>query len=492
MARPTETTPFGRGLFKRTVLLTVGRFVSKLMVFFMVRLYTACLSPAEYSAADLIADMANLLIPLASLGVSEGIFRNAADRARDKETYLTAGLFLLGGGSLLFLCLSPLLTCIPLFSETAWLIVLYVLLSNIHSVVSQYLFAIGRVRLFAGQGILNTALLIGLNILFLPVLKLGVTGYIMSTFIADGLTTLFLVLYTRLWRSVKRLPRRELWDTVRGLLRFCLPLVPATLCWWITSVSDRYMIYYMRSAAENGLYTAAYKIPTILTLAVSIFSTAWKGSISAEEDDPVLWSRHYTYSWRGYTAVAFFGGGCLILVSRVLANILYADAYRGAWVYIPVLIVATLLCGLDTFLDSVYFTARRTTWSMISALTGAVLNILLNALWIPEHGALGASVATLSSYLAVLILRLITTRRLIGFRQAPLRLGGNILLLSAEAALMTAAGEGYLSPLPGYAAAGACLAGLIALNARPLLQLLNRLLHRSHSCADGKETSEDI
>ena len=36
----------------------------------------------------------------------------------------------------------------------------------------------------------------------------------------------------------------ELWATAKPMLCFCLPLVPATLCWWITSVSDRYIELY--------------------------------------------------------------------------------------------------------------------------------------------------------------------------------------------------------------------------------------------------------
>lgn len=482
----TAGSGFGAGLIKRTAFLTVGRFVSKLMVFFMVRLYTAYLTPAEYSTADLIVDMANLLIPLASLGVSEGIFRNAAGQAKDKEAFLTAGLYVLGAGSLLFVYLSPLLRLIPLFSSTAWLIVLYVLLSNLHSVVSQYLFATGRIGLFAGQGILNTALIIGLNLLFLPGLGLGVTGYVASTFIADGLTTVFLVLYTKLWRSVRRMSWREVWETIRPMLRFCLPLVPATLCWWVTSVSDRYMIYYMRSAAENGLYTAAYKIPTILTYAVSIFSIAWKGSISAETDDPALWRRHYARSWHAYAALAFVGGGCLILATRLFAGLLYAEAYRSAWVYVPVLTVATVICGLDTFLDSVYFTARNTKWSMISALTGAVLNILLNALLIPEMGAIGASLATLVSYLCVLILRLVTVKRLIDFEQGRGHLSINILLLTAEAVLMTATGKDYLTPTVGYSLTGLCVVLLMLWNGATLWRLATRLLRRLRGRAGEK------
>ncbi len=476
MKQNTLDSSFRQDVAKRTVCLTAGRLVSKLLVFCMVRLYTACLSPAEYSTADLIVDMANLLIPLASLGVSEGIFRNASNRSNDKEAYLTTGLAVLGAGSLVFLCLSPLLLCIPLFTDTAWLIVLYVLLSNLHAVVSQYLYAIGRVELFAGQGVLNTVLIIVLNILFLPALKLGVTGYVMSTFVADGLTTLYLILRTRLWRSVRRMSWREIRETAKPMLHFCLPLVPATLCWWVTSVSDRYMIYSMRSAAENGLYAAAYKLPTILTYAVSIFSVAWKGSISAEDDDPAVWERHYTRSWQGYTAVAFAGGGCLILTSRLLASFLYADGYSAAWMYIPVLTVATVLAGLDTFLDSVYFTVRKTGWSMGSALSGALLNLLLNALLVPDFGAMGASVATVLSYLCVLILRMVTTRRLIRFRQGRVRLTLNILLLSAQAIFMTAAGEGYMTPVWGWGLATAAFVALLALNARMLLCIGERVV----------------
>lgn len=487
MPEENDRNTFARGVAKRTLLLTAGRFISKLLVFFMVRLYTACLSPAEYSLADLLTDTANLLIPLASLGISDGIFRNAADPMQDKQAYLTAGLAVLGGGSLLFLALSPLLTFIPLFEGTAWLIVLYVLLSNLHAVVSQYLYAVGRVKLFAVQGILNTVLIIVMNLLFLPGLNLGVTGYVMSTFAADGLTTLFLILYTRLWRSVRRMPMKALWATVKPMLRFCLPLIPATVCWWVTSVSDRYMISAMRSAAENGLYAAAYKIPTILTYAVSIFSIAWKGSVSAEADDPARWKKHYTRSWQGYVAVAFVGGGCLILLSRLLAGVLYAEEYRAAWMYIPVLTVATVLAGLDTFLDSVYFTARRTVWSLVSAASGAGLNLLLNVLWIPRYGAMGASVATAMSYLCVLVIRLVTTHTLIPFRQGCGRLALNTGVLAVLACCATAAGEAYVNPQWGWVAAVAAFTVLLALNSKVMIHIGSGLVRRLRGRRGGKE-----
>ena len=208
--------PRGRGarLLANTAVFSIGKLLSKLLVFFMTRLYTACLTPAEYRTADLIVNAANLIIPLACVGISEGIFRNAADRSADKEAYFTNGLLVLGLGSLAFLALSPLIGLVPMLAGSVWLIVLYVLSANLHAVVSQYLCAIGRTKLFAGQGLLNTALVVGLNVLFLPVLGLGVEGFVLSVILADALTTLVLFCVTRLWRAIK--PRAISWATVKG------------------------------------------------------------------------------------------------------------------------------------------------------------------------------------------------------------------------------------------------------------------------------------
>lgn len=472
----TPVKPRGRyaRLLTNTAVFSAGKLLSKLLVFFMTRLYTAYLTPADYSTADLIANMANLLIPLACVGISEGIFRNAAAKEGDKEAFFTNGLVVLGAGSLLFLggtlvylFLSPLFNFFSFLKDSVWLVVLYVLSANLHSVVAQYLCAVGRTKLFAAQGILNTALVIGLNVLFLPVFDWGVTGYILSTVIADLLTTLFLVLFTRLWRAVK--PRSISWGTIRTMLRFCLPLVPTTIFWWITGVSDRYMVAQMQSPEVNGLYTAAYKIPTLLIYAVGIFDSAWKLSVSAE-DDPETCRAFYSKVWRVYTTVAFLGGGVLMLSSRLFAALLFDSSYTDAWVYIPLLTVATVFTAMDTFLGSVYFTGRKTMWSMITALVGAGLNVALNLLLIPAYSAMGASIATFVAYFVVFILRLITVRRLIPFRQEPGRwiINTVLSLLLAGAVTLTVGDHGGVM----WGVACILFVAMVTVNARAVLEVL--------------------
>ena len=193
------------------------------------------------------------------------------------------------------------------------------------------------------------------------------------------------------------------------------------------------------------------------------------------EEDPDACRDFYSEVWRGYTTLAFLGGGALMLFSRVFAQILFADAYMDAWIYIPILTLATVFTALCTFLGSVYFSSKKTVWSMITAFVGAGLNVALNLLLIPEWGAMGASVATFASYFAVCILRLITTRRLIPFKQEWVRGGINTLLLGGITLVVTVSEQDPAKTLLMYGIAVGIYVLSLAFNARAVVSLLKNL-----------------
>ncbi len=466
-------------LFSNTLIFTVGKFVSKLIVIFMLPFYTLYLSAAEYSTSDLITQLCNLIIPIAGLGVSEGIFRNAAGGSEDKEAFFTNGIMLMLFGSMGFLALSPLLSLTGYFGDYVWLIILYVLASNIHSVCAQYVCAIGRTKLFSGQGILNTALTVSLNILFLVGFDMGIVGYVLSIILADFISALFLVLVAKLYKAFRprKINRRQMGE----LLRFCLPLVPSTVFWWITSVSDRYMVAYFVSDAENGLYSVAYKVPTLLTYVVTIFNDAWKLSAVSDADGEER-TRFYSKVYRYYIAVMFMGGLVLTATAPLSAAILFADSYHSAWIFIPILSAATVFTSLDTFMGSAYFTVKKTSMSLWTSLAGAVLNILLNFLMIPDYGAMGASVATLASYFIVFLIRAVTMKRFIPFRLYPLKTLINTALLLGAATLMTLWGH----RLYGLLGAGTICLVCLVYNGRDIYLGLREALSSMRSKKSAK------
>lgn len=435
---------FGK-LFSDTVILAIGTFGSKLLVFLLMPLYTALLSPSQYGTAELITGTANLIMPFACVGITNGIFRFAAEKGTDREGVFSSGMVLLGAG----LCGTVLLGVVALCIGAAWrteilLVVLYVLAADLQAVCAQYVRAVDRTRLFAVQGILNTLVTVGFNILFLMAFDLGVTGYVLSTVVGNLLTTAFLVVSARLWR-VFRLSHVSR-TAMRELFRFSLPMVPTTICWLITDLSDRYLVSWFCGEAVNGVYSAAYKIPTIVNLVSGIFMQAWQFSAVVQSADGEECSRFYSQVFRGFLSVIFIGSGGLILLSPWLCRLLLNSAYHEAWRYMPTLLCSAALESVVSFLASVYMVRKKSMHSFLTAVAGTGLNLLLNFLFIPRTGtfggALGAAIATLIGYAAVWVLRMADVPRLLRFRLYLPRQLCSLALLLAAAAVMTA-GAGW-------------------------------------------------
>ena len=74
--------------------------------------------------------------------------------------------------------------------------------------------------------------------------------------------------------------------------------------------------------------------------------------------------------------------------------------------------------------------------SMVTSMAGAFINVILNFMLIPEHGAMGAAVATMISYMAVYVIRAYDTRFYLRFNMHTVRVIVNTLVLCAQAFVM--------------------------------------------------------
>ena len=472
---------FGK-LFSDTAIMAIGTFGSKLLVFLLMPLYTALLSPSQYGTAELITGTANLIMPFACVGITSGIFRFAAETGTDREGVFSSGVALLGGG----FCVTVLLGAVAFAVGGAWrneilLVVLYVLSADLQAVCAQYVRAIDRTRLFAGQGILNTLLTVGCNLLFLLAFDLGVTGYVLATVVGNLLTTVFLIVAAKLWQVFR--PARVKRETVRELFRFSLPMVPTTICWLITDLSDRYLVSYFCGEAVNGIYSAAYKIPTVVNLVSGVFMQAWQFSAVVQSADREACGRFYSQVFRGFLSVIFLGSGGLILLSPLLCRLLLNASYQEAWRYMPTLLCAAALESIVSFLASVYMVKKKSMHSFLTAVAGTGLNLVLNCILIPQDGtiggALGAAIATLIGYAAVWLLRTVDAPRLLRFRLFLPRQIASIALLLGAAVSMTAG-----KPQSVWITAGLVLV-LAGVNLPALVSGFGALLGQRRKMADG-------
>ena len=453
-------------LLSNTLILGLGVFGSKLLVFLMMPLYTGILSPEEYSLADLISQTANLIMPLACIGITDGVFRFTLDSDRDKRSVISSGISIMKISAIVLLAAWPILFLVN--SEIAYvggIVSAYVLAANIHSLFAQYVRAQNKTKLFAIQGILNTALVIVFNVIMLVVFPMGVMGYVLSVVVADIAVSIFLLIAGGLYKDIKAEFCSA--ETKKALLKYSIPMIPATIFWWITSVSDRYMVTWFSGGVENGLYTAAYKIPTMLSLVSNVFIEAWQYSaVSEGEGREAFFGRVFEY----YQAIIFLASSAIIALSQPFIIVLCADNYFEAWRFVPVLAVSAAFSGLTAFLGSVYLVKKKSMLTFITSMTGALVNIALNLLLIPEMGAQGAAIATAISYGAVFVMRAANTRKYVRFSLHTVRMILNLLLLSAQTLFILTVEE-YMIPLQiGF------LMAMVIVNIKPLIDALRMIL----------------
>ncbi len=410
-------------LASNTVLISMGTFGSKLLVFLMVRFYTGYLNTSEYGTADLITQTANLLLPIISLGIANGVFRFAMDKGVDKKSVFSTGVYTVTLGGLAFLIIAPILMLIDQFDGYVWLIAVYTMAACYHSLCSQYIRALGSTAFFALQGIVNTALVIVFNIIFLawsnsPTLS-GVTGYVLSVVLADTLATVLIVVKEKLWRQLTIKIDKKIF---KDLLKYSIPMIPATIFWWVTSVSDRYMVSGFISTDANGIYAVAYKLPTFLTLLSTVFMQAWQFSaVTESEKDKKEHIDFFSKVWGSFQSVMFLAGSLVVAFSIPLIKILTTNSYYDAWKYVPLLSASMLFSAFANFMGSVYIVEKKSKNSFLTSMFGAILNIVLNLILIPSWspfcmGIQGASLATFISYLLVFVIRAFNVLKYIPFK----------------------------------------------------------------------------
>ena len=78
-------------LLRNTIIFAIGNFATKFITFFLMPLYTNCLTTSEYGKIDLLYTVCTFLYPLLTLNISEAIFRFSMDKEENNNEVLTIG-----------------------------------------------------------------------------------------------------------------------------------------------------------------------------------------------------------------------------------------------------------------------------------------------------------------------------------------------------------------------------------------------------------------
>lgn len=451
-----------------TVIMAIGTFSSKLLVFFLVPIYTNVLSTSDYGITDYIVQAANLCVPIISLGISEAVIRFGLDKNINKSKVFTTGVTTILCGFAVFILFAPLLNLIGNIHGNILLLYLYVFMSSFKLMCAKFVRSRELVRLYAVDGFLSTFTTVIFTIVFLLVFKWGITGYLLATILSDFCSIIFLTVVAKLYKYFR--PSYFDRQLTRNMLKYSVPLIPTTVFWWIMNVSDRFMLSSIVGNDANGIYAISYKIPTIINLVSVIFYEAWQISAVDAMSNKKEQSRFFSNIFNAYQSLIFLAASVLIMFCKIFNGILVADSYYSAWKYIPFLLMATTFSCFVNFFGSVYMVEKKSVITLVTSAAGAVINIALNLILIPKFEAQGAAVATAVGCFTVFILRAVNTQRFIKIKFSGIKLTLNILILLAQSVIMISQIENYML----YE--GILVLFILLLNIKMLLENIKRML----------------
>ncbi|NLL56850.1 MAG: oligosaccharide flippase family protein [Clostridiales bacterium] len=416
-------------LTQNTALFAISTFGSKIVIFFLLPLYTSVLSTESYGLADLMNTTAQLLIPILTINVQDAVLRFSLDKKNNKDNVFSFSIIIVACACLLLSIALVILRNLRIFSfDQKYLFFLWgiFLCHGIYNVFAMFLKATDKVKVLAVCGIINTAAIALLNIALLLWFKMGIDGYLIANVSGSAIAILCMFFGGKLYKNI----HYSQWDKSlnRAMMLYSLPLIANSIAWWLNKASDRYILTYFCGAALNGIYAVSYKIPTILASVQTVFYNAWSVSAIAHydpEDKDGFVSRVYQL----YFGVSIIACSFIMVLNIPVAHFLYEKDFFSAWHYVPPLLVGTVFNGLALFEGCIFTAVKKTKTISRTTLIGAAINTILNFALIPILGAYGAAYATLIGYFTIWLIRAIKIRQYIKLRYSRFEFVAAIVLI---------------------------------------------------------------
>lgn len=228
--------------------------------------------------------------------------------------------------------------------------------------------------------------------------------------------------FSRLLRSGIRLRL-----TLHGLKKHLSPifiLFASAVAVSIYTVLDTVMLGFMRDYGETGFYTNAMHISKSLIIVVTSLSAVMMPRMSqynAERD----YGKINSLANKSFSAVSFlavpiaFGVMCL---APTFVPLFFGEDFAGTIIPLQILAFLTIAIGMNNMLGMQILIPMNMDKAFLHAtLAGATCNFLLNLILIPRFGATGASVASITSEVLIVIVMAAAIRR-----NTPIRVTGSL------------------------------------------------------------------
>jgi len=393
--------------FVRYSHFLTGSVLSLLLGFVTFPILTRILSHEEYGMLGLVTTTMFLLVAFAKAGLSDGItrfYKQYSDTA-ERLTQFTSTLLVRGvalSGLTVILYLAVLTFVVPRLNiDHRYLICFFVMapylfVQPLNIIVLNILKVTGRTVLFNAISLTGKIIAICLSLLLLLVIIKELYGYFIGSMLAELI--LAAVLFYWFFSNYRINPLKSSGNLAVRLMIFGAPLLLTELSYLLLSYAARYMIVAFNGVDALGVYSVGYNLASYVADLVT-FSLSYAIVplyVEIYERDGKAKTEEFLSHCIRYLCIAvlpIIAG--YFAVAQDLFVVLASDKYIAASTFSPLILIGSLMMGLNTVLNAGLYLEKKSTTILGIMLTAVLINIVANFLLLPAYGIVGAAVAAL-------------------------------------------------------------------------------------------------
>lgn len=383
---------------KASTAYTISNIVLKSISFITLPLFTRILTTAQYGQYTIYSSWSGILTIFITLNLAYGSFSTAMVKFEDRRNEYIAslqGIFILLLGFFLAIYIPFRGKWNVLFDLPTGLVVLMVV-----EIVCNTAFFLwcGKQRFeFKYKGVVCITLLnavIAPIVALLLVLNADEKGYARIFGYASVTIVIGAIFFFYNLKKGKRLYNKEFWKYALG---FNIPLLAYYLSQIIFNQSDRIMINYYCGTDKAAMYGVAYNFAMILTFVLNAINNSYVPWYYGKlKEGKQVENKKVACGISVLMALLLI---CIIWYAPEIIFIMAGQNYREAiWVVPPVSMSVLLLFYSQLFINVEFFYEQKKSL-VIASISAAIVNVVLNIIFIPMFGFVAAGYTTFVSYI---------------------------------------------------------------------------------------------
>ena len=412
-------------IFKNSFWLGVSEVVSKLVGFLIGIWMARRFGPDLYGKWSFALAFVTIFSVVADFGLSTLSVRELArNKEKTKDYFLNITLlkFILGALSLgLMALIINLIEEDPETISLVYFLGIYIVINTFAAFFESIFRAREKMKYEAICRVSQSVLLFSLAVFFIfngfPILNISF-AYISGSLLG---TVLALVFVLRYFYPLKKTEASNGFAFSRFFdLKFCKellleawPFALSTVAIFLYNYFDQTMLGVMRGDKEVGLYSAAFKVVFTFQVFGDVLAVAFFPQLSKKYKEGVKSLKEIFYHFQKIMLVFVVPFTILLFVFALpILRFLYGSEYTAASNVFQVLVLSIAILLLSFPFGETLKAADRQKSYLWAIGSGAILNVVLNFIFIPRFGMMGAAINTLISEIYIFIFLKIKLKKL--------------------------------------------------------------------------------